>query len=71
MSKALVAKRDTYINRMDDTDVETFIAEGTWMFHITSPQQAQYLDAGEVCVYMPEHGINFSYEGDWEEYKLF
>ena len=70
MSKAVVAKRDTYINLMRDIDVETFIPKGTWMFHVTDEKTAKYLDPGEICIYLPEYGTNFSYEGDWEEYAL-
>jgi ABC-type uncharacterized transport system auxiliary subunit len=60
------AKRDTFINRMDNMDVETPISQGTWMFLITSDKQTRYLESDEICVYTPELGLNYSYKGDWE-----
>lgn len=62
----VIAKRDTYINLMDNMDHETAVPEGTRMFHITSPNQVKYLEPDEICVYTPEHGLNYSYKGDWE-----
>ena len=70
MSQALVAKRDTYIYLMDNMDHETFIPEGTWMFHVTNKNYTKYLESDEVCIYSIKDGINFSYVGDWEEYAL-
>lgn len=61
----VTAKRDTYINLMSDMDVETAIPEGTWMFLITSDKQTRYLEPDEICVYTPEHGLNYTYKGDW------
>jgi hypothetical protein len=51
---------------MKDMDVETAIPQGTRMFYITSDKQTKYLEPDEICVYTPEHGLNYSYMGDWE-----
>lgn len=66
MTTFVVAKRDTYINLMKDMDVETAVPQGTRMFHITSEKQTRYLELDEICVYTIEHGLNYSYKGDWE-----
>ena len=68
MSTFVMAKRDTYINKMRDMDVETAVPQGTRMFHITSDKQTRYLEPDEICVYTIEHGLNYSYKGDWEAY---
>jgi len=66
MTSFVMAKRDTFINLMKNMDVETAIQQGTRMFHITSDKQTKYLEPDEICVYTPEHGLNYSYKGDWE-----
>jgi len=63
----VTAKRDTFINLMSDMDVETEVAEGTWMFHITSDKHTRYLEPDEICVYLPKLGVNYTYKGDWEQ----
>ena len=65
MSQFVMARRDTFINLMKDMDIETVIPEGTKMFLITSDKQTKYLEPDEICVYTPEHGLNYSYKGDW------
>lgn len=64
----VIAKRDTHINLMKNMDAETDILEGTRMFLITSDKQTKYLEPDEICVYTPEHGLNYTYKGDWVEY---
>lgn len=64
----VTAKRDTFINLMTNMDAETAISQGTRMFLITSDKQTQYLEPDEICVYTPEHGLNYTYKGDWEKY---
>ena len=59
----VTAKRDTYIYRMTNMDKETFIPEGTLMFHVTKDNK--YLDSDEIGVYLPEHGSCYSYRPDW------
>lgn len=71
MSQFVIAKRDTFINLMKDIDVETAIPEGTRMFHITSDKQTKYLEPDEICIYTPEHGLNYSYIGDWVAYESY
>ena len=66
MSQFATAKRDTFINLMDNMDHETAILKGTRMFHIISENHTRYLEPDEICVYTPELGINYSYKGDWE-----
>ena len=66
MSVFVTAKRDTFINLMNNMDHETAIPQGTRMFHITSENHTKYLESDEVCLYTPELGINYSYKGDWE-----
>jgi len=71
MSQFVMAKRDTFINLMKDMDVETAIPQGSYMFLITSNHQTKYLEPDEICVYTPEHGLNYTYKGDWEHYDSF
>lgn len=61
----VVAKRDTFINLMKDMDADTAISQGTRMFLITSEKQTKWLEPDEICVYTPEHGLNYTYKGDW------
>lgn len=61
------AKRDTYINRMSDSDTEFAIPEGKWMFHITSPNQVKYLQLGEIAIWdKTTDGVCYGYAKDWE-----
>ena len=69
MSQFVIAKRDTFINLMKDMDVETAIPQGTRMFHITHDHQTKWLEPDEICIYTPEHGLNYSYKGDWVLYE--
>jgi hypothetical protein len=69
MSQFVMAKRDTFINLMKDMDVETEIPQGSYMFLITSNHQTKYLEPDEICVYTPEHGLNYTYRGDWVPYE--
>jgi hypothetical protein len=71
MSQFVMAKRDTFINLMKNMDVETAIPQGSYMFLITSNHQTKYLEPDEICVYTPEHGLNYTYKGDWEHYDSF
>jgi hypothetical protein len=57
------AKRDTYIYRMTNVDEESFIAEGTLMFHETNDNK--YLQNDEIGVYLPQYGMCYSYRPDW------
>jgi hypothetical protein len=66
MSQFAIAKRNTFINLMNNMDHETAILEGTRMFHITSENHTRYLQSDEICIYTPELGTNYSYKGDWE-----
>lgn len=66
----VIAKRDTHINLMINMDAETEIPEGTRMFYITHENQTKFLEPDEICVYTPEHGLNYSYKGDWEMESL-
>ena len=66
MSNFVIAKRDTHIINMHNTDDEKAIAQGTRMFHITSEKQTKWLDPDEICLYLPEYKqVHFSYKGDW------
>ena len=69
MSQFVMAKRDTFINLMKNMDAETAIPQGSYMFLITSDKQTKYLEPDEICVYTPEHGLNYTYEGDWVPYE--
>jgi hypothetical protein len=69
MSQFVIAKRDTFVNLMMDTEIETSVLKGTWMFHITSDHHTRYLNPDEICVYMPKIGTNYTYKGDWEVYE--
>jgi hypothetical protein len=71
MSQFVMAKRDTFINLMKNMDVETAIPQGSYMFLITSNHQTKYLEPDEICVYTPEHGLNYTYKEDWEHYDSF
>jgi hypothetical protein len=67
MSQFATAKRDTYINRMSNSDIEYLIPEGKWLFHITSPAQVKYLQPGEIAVWdMTTGGVCYGYAKDWE-----
>jgi len=67
MSQFATAKRDTYINRMSNSDIEYLIPEGKWLFHITSPTQVKYLEPGEIAVWdMTTGGVCYGYAKDWE-----
>tara|TARA_B110000503_G_scaffold24933_1_gene39263 strand:- start:629 stop:877 length:249 start_codon:yes stop_codon:yes gene_type:complete len=57
------AIRDTYINQMSNMDNETFIPEGTMMFHIVKDNK--YLDKDEIGVWTPEHKTCYGYRPDW------
>jgi len=50
-------------------DAETAVPKGTYMFHITSENQVKYLEPDEICVYTPELGLNYTYKGDWDEFR--
>jgi hypothetical protein len=65
----VIAKRDTFINLMKNMDAETAVPKGTYMFHITSENQVKYLEPDEICVYTPELGLNYTYRGDWDEFR--
>jgi hypothetical protein len=69
MSQFVMAKRDTFVNLMKNMDVESAVAQGTYMFLITSDKQTKYLEPDEICVYTPELGTNYTYKGDWEAYE--
>jgi ABC-type uncharacterized transport system auxiliary subunit len=71
MSQIVAAKRDTFINLMINMDAETAIQQGTRMFLITSDKQTRYLESDEICVYTPEHGLNYTYKNDWEAWEGF
>jgi hypothetical protein len=61
------AKKDTYINSMNDPNVEFLIPEGKWMFHITTPNQVKYLEPGEIAVWdRTTDGVCYGYAKDWE-----
>lgn len=67
MTQLITAKRDTFITRMSDEDIEFSIPKGKWMFHITSPNQVKYLDKGEIAVWdLETGGVCYGYAGDWE-----
>lgn len=66
MTSFVIAKRDTFINLMRNTESDAAIPQGTRMLHITSDKQTKYLEPDEICVYTPYHGLNYSYKGDWE-----
>jgi hypothetical protein len=67
MSQFAVAKRDTVINLMSDSDTEFAVSECRWMFHITSPNQTKYLQPGEIALWdMTTGGVCYGYAGDWE-----
>lgn len=66
MSQFVIAKRDTFINLMKNMDIETAISQGTRMFLITHENQTRYLEPDEICVYTPDLGLNYTYNGDWE-----
>jgi hypothetical protein len=67
MSQFATAKRDTYINRMNNSDIEYLIPKGKWLFHITSPNQVKYLELGEIAVWdMTTGGVCYGYAKDWE-----
>jgi len=65
----VTAKRDTFINLMKNMDAETAIPQGTRMFLITSDKQTKWLEPDEICVYTPEHGLNYTYKGDWVDWQ--
>lgn len=69
MSQFVMAKRNTFINLMKNMDAETAIPQGSYMFLITSDKQTKYLEPDEICVYTPEHGLNYTYKGDWVPYE--
>ena len=72
MSQFVIAKRDTFINRMSDVDVEFEIPKGKWMFHITSPNQTKYLEPREIAVWnLDTGGVCFGHEGDWVDCDYF
>jgi hypothetical protein len=54
---------------MKNMDAETAIPQGSYMFLITSDKQTKYLEPDEICVYTPEHGLNYTYKGDWVPYE--
>jgi hypothetical protein len=67
MTQFATAKKDTYINSMNDPNVEFLIPEGRWMFHITSPNQVKYLEPGEIAVWdRTRDGVCYGYAKDWE-----
>jgi hypothetical protein len=67
MSQFATAKVDTYINSMNDPNVEFLVPEGKWMFHITSPNQVKYLEPGEIAVWdRTVDGVFYGYAKDWE-----
>lgn len=62
-----IAKRETYINRMSNMDIEFVIPKGKSMFHITTPNQVKYLEPGEIAVWdMTTGGVCYGYANDWE-----
>ncbi len=68
MAQFVTAKRDTHINRMNNSDIELAIPEGKWMFHITSPNEVKYLQLGEIAVWdMTTGGVCYGYAKDWVE----
>ena len=67
MAQFVTAKRDTHINRMNNSDIELAIPEGKWMFHITSPNEVKYLQLGEIAIWdMTTGGVCYGYAADWE-----
>jgi hypothetical protein len=62
-----IANKDTYINSMNDPNVDCLIKEGEWMFHITSPNQVKYLEDGEIAVWnRTRDGVFYGYAKDWD-----
>lgn len=62
-----IAKRDTHIHSMNNPEIEYAISEGSWMFHITSPNQVKYLEFGEIAVWdRTTDGVCYTYADDWE-----
>jgi hypothetical protein len=67
MSQFATANKDTYINSMNDPNVEFLVPEGKWMFHITSPNQVRYLKLGEIAVWdRTTDGVCYGYAKDWD-----
>ena len=66
MSQFAIANKDTYINSMNDPNVDYLISKGSWMFHITSPNQVKYLEPGEIAIWdMDKDGVCYGYAKDW------
>ena len=52
---------------MSDADTEFAISEGSWMFHITTPNQVKYLQLGEIAIWdMTTGGVCYGYAKDWD-----
>jgi hypothetical protein len=67
MTQFATAIKDTYINSMNDPNVEFAIPKGQWMFHITSPNQVKYLQLGEIAIWdRTTDGVCYGYAKDWE-----
>ena len=61
------ANKDTYINSMSDPTIDYLISKGTWMFHITSPNQVKYLEQGEIAIWdRTTDGVCYGYAKDWD-----
>jgi hypothetical protein len=52
---------------MSNSDIEYLVSEGKWLFHITTPNQVEHLQLGEIAVWdMTTGGVCYGYAKDWE-----